>query len=399
MLIRELGDAYGEDMPGLPTCAVIGAGVLGTCVALRLAEAGVAVTLLEQERPGRGATRSSLAWLNANNKLPRGYHDLNCAGMRMWAEFSAALGRPPWYQPSGNIEWASGPSEHGQLTARVHRLASYGYPAHLIDPARAAELEPALRLPDSVEEVAWFPDEGYLITEPLISDLVALAGQRGATLFTGEQGRVVGVDVAGHRVRALRTAAGEVVPVHAVVCCAGRWVPELVELAGAACPVPLVPWATPGAAAPALVVLAGPVRRPGPARVIHGPDVHLRPDAGGLVHLEAPDAAVDMHTPEAGMRRWAGELLNRAQQVARGLQDASLVDYRVCVRPMPADGQPIVGWLPGVGGLYVAVTHSGVTLGLRLAELITADLARGTSAAELASYRPERFIAPARAAH
>jgi len=106
-----------------------------------------------------------------------------------------------------------------------------------------------------------------------------------------------------------------------------------------------------------------------------------------------------MHTPEAGVRRWAGELLNRAQQVARGLQDASLVDYRVCVRPMPADGQPIVGWLPGVGGMYVAVTHSGVTLGLRLAELITADLTGGTSAAELASYRLERFSAPARAAH
>lgn len=385
-------------MPGLPTCGVIGAGVLGTCVALRLAEAGVAVTLLEQDRPGRGATRSSLAWLNANNKLPRGYYDLNCAGMRMWAELSAALGRPPWYQPTGNIEWAASPSGHAQLTARVHRLASYGYPARLIGPAKAAELEPALRLPDSVEEVAWFPGEGYLITEPLISDLVALAGQRGARLLTGEQGRVIGVDVAGNGVQTLRTAAGEAVPVHAVVCCAGRWVPELVELTGAACPVPLIPWATPGAAAPALVVLAGPVRRPGPARVIHGPDVHLRPDADGLVHLEAPDAAVDMHTPEGDVRRWAGELLNRAQQVARGLQDASVVDYRVCVRPMPADGQPIVGRLPGAGGLYVAVTHSAVTLGLRLAELITADLAHGTPTPELASYRPDRFTASAQAA-
>jgi hypothetical protein len=34
---------------------------------------------------------------------------------------------------------------------------------------------------------------------------------------------------------------------------------------------------------------------------------------------------------------------------------------------MPADGQPIVGWLPGANGLYVAVTHSGVTLGAHLA--------------------------------
>jgi len=36
-------------------CAVIGAGVLGVCVAARLAEAGAGVTLLEQDRPGRFA--------------------------------------------------------------------------------------------------------------------------------------------------------------------------------------------------------------------------------------------------------------------------------------------------------------------------------------------------------
>jgi glycine/D-amino acid oxidase-like deaminating enzyme len=81
----------GEDTPRLPTCAVIGAGVLGVCVALRLAEAGVAVTLLEQDRPGQSATRSSLAWLNANDKLPRAYHDLNYTGD---AGFLSWLGCP-----------------------------------------------------------------------------------------------------------------------------------------------------------------------------------------------------------------------------------------------------------------------------------------------------------------
>ena len=98
---------------------MIGAGVLGVCVALRLAEAGVAVTLLEQGRPGLGATRSSLAWLNANNKLPRAYHDLNYAGMRRWAELAASLGGPSWYRPTGNIEWASSRAEQAQLESAL----------------------------------------------------------------------------------------------------------------------------------------------------------------------------------------------------------------------------------------------------------------------------------------
>jgi glycine/D-amino acid oxidase-like deaminating enzyme len=80
--------------------------------------------------------------------------------------------------------------------------------------------------------------------------------------------------------------------------------------------------------------------------------------------------------------------------VIRGPDDARVTGYRVCVRPMPADGQSIVGWLPGADGLYVAVTHSGVTLGAHLARLVTAEVTTGVPAAELEPYRPARF-APA----
>jgi glycine/D-amino acid oxidase-like deaminating enzyme len=313
--------------------------------------------------------------------------------VRAWAALAVQLGGAPWYRPAGNIEWAVPGPGHAQLTARVRRLTAWGYPAHLVDAAEAVELEPSLRLPGPAADVqaAWFPGEGYLLTGQLVSQLTELAAQRGVTLVTGEPGRMAGLDIAGGTVRGVRTAAGRVVPADAVVCCAGRWVPGLAAMASPASPVPLVPWAEPGATAPGLVVQAGPVTPPGPARVVHAPQVYLRPHAGGLVHLEAPDAAVDLHTPEAELRRWAGELLHRARHAVRGLDEARVVSYRVCVRPMPADGQSIVGWLPGANGFYLAVTHSGVTLAAHLAELITAELTSGAPAAELAPYRPGRF--------
>ena len=59
---------------------------------------------------------------------------------------------------------------------------------------------------------------------------------------------------------------------------------------------------------------------------------------------------------------------------------------------MPADGQSIVGRLPGAPGLYVAVTHSGVTLAAHLSRLIAAELTTGTPPADLAPYRPARFL-------
>ncbi len=77
--------------------------------------------------------------------------------------------------------------------------------------------------------------------------------------------------------------------------------------------------------------------------------------------------------------------------MSRGLDQAAVTGYQVCVRPMPADGQSIAGWLPGCRGVYLAVTHSGVTLAAQLAGLITAELVTGTAPAELRPYRPARF--------
>jgi len=400
---------------------VAGAGVLGVCLTARLAGAGAEVTLLEQDQPGQAATRSSFAWLNSNDKAPRAYHDLNHAGIRAWDELARDLGGGAWYRPAGNLEWAVSAAGRAELAARVRRLSEWGYPARLIGAAEAAELEPSLRLPRPAPEVAWFPAEGYLLTGPMISHLVDHAVWQGATVVTGEPGRVTGFEADPESSGpgwAVRTAAGQVIAADVVVCCAGTQVPRLAELAGAAlasaawagaelaraelagaqAPVPLVPWAGPGATAPGLVVQAGPAASPGLTRLVHAPGVHLRPHDGGLVHLEAPDAAVDLHTPGEELRRWAGELLDRARRVTGGLDDATVTGYRVCVRPMPADGQSIVGWLPGAPGVYVAVTHSGVTLGAHLAALITSELLGadepgGAAGAELAPYRPDRFTA------
>ncbi len=390
--------------PGARQYVVIGAGVLGVTLAARLAETAgpaAAVTLLEQKRPAHAATRSSFAWLNANHKLPRAYHDLNHAGLRAWSALAGRLGRPDWYRPSGNLEWACTPDAAAELTARVARLAEWGYPAHLISAGAAAELEPSLRLPATVAAVAWFPEEGYLLTEPMVAGLAARAVRYGATVLTGAPGHVTGLDVADGVVRAVRTAAGQVIPADVVVCCAGRWVPELAALAGSDTPIPLVPWVPPGAEAPGLVVQAGPVRpaapgpSPGPApglsRMVHAPDVHFRPHTAGQVHLEAPDVHADLHTGEPALGDLARELLRRAQRVTGALDSAEVTGYRVCVRPMPVDGQSIVGWLPGVEGVYVAVTHSGVTLGAHLAELMTSEVMTGAAVPELAPYRPGRF--------
>jgi glycine/D-amino acid oxidase-like deaminating enzyme len=371
---------------------VIGAGVLGASVAARLAGAGMQVTLLEADQPGHGTSRWSFAWVNSNDKGPRPYHDLNHAGLRAWADLAPGLDGAAWYRPVGHVELAT---DGAELAARVERLTSWGYPARLIDTAEAAELEPALLGHDPQATAAWFPGEAYLLTEPLIERLVAYLTNQGGTVLTGEQGRVTALDIGPGDTPRLRTAAGTALEADQVVCCAGRWTPGLAALAGAAGTVPLVAWDTPGSPAPALVVRVGPGTPEGPVRLIHTSQIALRPHPGGLLHLEAPDVPVDLHTPEAELNRLASQLFERARRTVRGLDEARVVAAQMCVRPLPADEQSIVGPLPGAEWLYVAVTHSGVTLAAHLSRLIAADLASGAPDAELAAYRPDRFAGTA----
>jgi glycine/D-amino acid oxidase-like deaminating enzyme len=99
----------------------------------------------------------------------------------------------------------------------------------------------------------------------------------------------------------------------------------------------------------------------------------------------------------------SGDLWRAGQDAARLLadtftsgEDARLIDVRVGHRPMPVDGLPIIGPLPGLAGVHVAVMHSAITLGPTVGRLVAAELLTQSLVGELAGVRPDRFAATAR---
>jgi glycine/D-amino acid oxidase-like deaminating enzyme len=379
---------------------VIGGGIVGASVAYRLATADVRVGVACGGRPGGGTSGASLAWLNSASKRPLGYHQLNVAGMEEWRVLSEELELDRHVHFDGSLLWAEDDPGREALRAQVARLRRWSYPVELISPAQARRhWAPDLCLDEErVREVAVMPEEGWVETRPVIHAMLTRVGRaRGCRVSDTS---VVALHREGGRVVGVELSKGERWDADLVLNCAGPEADAVTRLAGASLPL---------CHEPGTLLVTEPLPtllRP----VVHAPVARFRPDGAGRVLLLAvdPSPLAPLSEPERGepafepsglplsvSGRGSGggvkDLLDAVATYLPALRGARVEAIRVGVRPMPPDGHPIVGPLPGVEGFYVVVTHSGVTLGPLLGRLV-ADEVRGAGMdRRLAPYRPERF--------
>lgn len=363
---------------------VIGAGVVGAAIAYRLVTGGARVTLVDQQTPGTGTTSTSFAWVNANDKPPPAYHALNVAGIHAHSRLAADLGAAPWLHRSGHVRCVVGAPAAARLAAHVAALQQAGYPAALIDEQRAQALEPEVRWPADVAAFAHFPEEGWADGPLLVRTLVAAAQSLGAAVYQDDG--VTAIDVAGGRVGGVHLASGMRLAADTLVIAAGRWSDRVLALAGAR--LPLAPTC-------GLLAVTAPLQH-GPRGVVHTEGVHFRPEGDGRVLLQDDDtdALVGPDTPADPNLPACRELWRRGCAYLPDLAGATIVEARVGIRAMPADGYPVVGPVPGRDGLYLAVTHSGMTLGPLLGEVAAAEVLGGPPDPRLAPFRATRCVQP-----
>ena len=58
---------------------------------------------------------------------------------------------------------------------------------------------------------------------------------------------------------------------------------------------------------------------------------------------------------------------------------------------MPIDGFPVIGSSPKAPNVYLALTHSGVTLAPVIAQTAVMEIMDGANVEFLRNYRPNRF--------
>jgi glycine/D-amino acid oxidase-like deaminating enzyme len=360
---------------------VIGGGVVGASVAYRLARAGVEVTLLEAGRLAGGTSAATFAWINSNDKSPLEYHRLNAAGMAEYARLRREFGTAPWLHLDGNIEWADDVSGEAALRGKVARLQGWGYQAEMLPIAALRDLEPELVPPARVTEFAFYSSEGYVDVPPMVGTLVRAAEDAGATVLP--RCRVTGIVLEQGHVRGVVTAQGDRVQADLVVSCTGRWTDQVVALANVR--IPLAP--TTG-----LLAISSPSSL-GLRAILHSHAVTLRPDGAGRIMMRAGefDRTVRADAPVVPLPQVCDQIIDRAIRVLPGLAGVGLEAARIGVRPIPGDGYPLVGPVPGAGGLYVVCTHSGVTLGPLLGRLLAEEMVSGVVDPRLSPFRAERL--------
>jgi glycine/D-amino acid oxidase-like deaminating enzyme len=364
---------------------VIGAGIVGACVAHALGEAGARVTVLTDGWPGRGTSAASLAWVNAANKTPEAYCRLNAAGMPAYAALRERLGPDCGIHMGGALNWVESDARRAELQERYERLRAWDCPVEWVTPEQVTrDLAPELRL-HSDAAVLHMPAEGWIDAPLFIGTLLDEFRQRGGAVQTGA--RVREVRRAGGRATGALTEAGDFYPARAVVNCAGPHADRVAAAAGVRLPMARVPGLL-------VVTERVPVRL---RQVVHPDGPSFRPDGGGRVAIltdwQPPGSPDELNpSPSLPPPPEAGTVVAQVARYLPMLAGARVEAARLGVRPMPLDGYPIVGPHPELSGFYVVVTHSGVTLGPVLGPLVASELLTGQGEAKLAPYRVERFL-------
>jgi len=406
---------------------VLGAGIVGVCVALALQRDGNAVTLIDRDDPGHGCSFGNAGIIHSGGcvpmatpgnirSLPRTLFDPEsalviplCYAPRLmpWLFRMLAESQPKRVEANARallplaqaaqaayaplLREAGAESvmpARGELyvyrTRRAFEAARwemdlrrrFGIPVEDLGSEQVRQMEPALS-PDY--RYAHYQSASSFVTSPLrlVQSLAALFASKGGAIVKSEV-RDARPHVAGGAV--LLTAAGEMRAENLVIC-AGAYSKRFAARFGA--DVPLESWRGYHIVAPQGDIVLNGVVADGEKHIAVTPmEDGLR--VAGLLELAGLEAP-----PNFARTRM---FLRLARALIPGFPSEATSRW-MGHRPGMPDSRPVIGRAPGRRDVYFAFGHGqlGLTFGAITGQLI-ADLAAGRpSAIDLHPYRAERF--------
>ena len=362
---------------------IVGGGLMGLSAAfhLRRADPGARVSVLERDRAGGAASGASAAGVRAMGRDPA-ERALALASLARWPELDRELEAPTCYRRTGGLRLALDETAWRAAAPRVAEQRADGVAVEVVDAAGARALAPGVA-PGCLGGVH-APMDGQAEAGPATEAFARAARRLGARVEEGvgvralvaEGGRVVGVERAG--------GAREACDV--VIVAAGAWSAPLLAGIGVTLPIqtrPLQMLLT-APAAPALRPVLGAFDRKLSLKQLDDGAYLI---GGGWPARVTDHAANRYEVLEESVRA----SLEVARAVFPPVGACALARSWAGLEAFTPDGLPILGPVPGLGGLLVATGFSGHGFALSpMVGDILARLALGRDALD-ALWRSLRF--------
>jgi glycine/D-amino acid oxidase-like deaminating enzyme len=129
--------------------------------------------------------------------------------------------------------------------------------------------------------------------------------------------------------------------------------------------------------------------------VLNTPRASVRPTPDGALAVDSDWTTPYIDVQPDGTANVPAEiteqLLAEASRLISGKPLLTAATHGIGPKPVPADGEPVLGQIGETSGLYVAFTHSGATLALIVGELLASEIATGQPHPLLAPFTARRF--------
>ncbi|WP_423751362.1 NAD(P)/FAD-dependent oxidoreductase [Salinirarus marinus] len=376
-------------------CIVVGGGIVGTSTAYHLAREDVDTLLVDRKDDGRATSAGAgvVSPATVAHDYPDSWFELGADAARYYDALDARLreeaGVETGYGHCDLLTVAIDDDELAPFEAKVEEIRDrqdrLGTPAEgtleELSPSEATDACPAL---GDVRRAFRYTDAARLDGQAFTDALYRAATTHGlqveradAEEIRTDAGGVTGVVVRGDD-------GTTVYETENVVIAGGAWSSAFASQLGV--DVPVDPQR--GQIAH-LSVDADTANWP---IVTAFRDHYIVPQLDGRLIVGATretESGFDARLTAAGVR----EVLDEALRVAPGVDDATLADLRVGLRPLSADGVPVLGGVPDVEGAYLATGHgpTGLTIGPYSGKIV-AEAIRGVSpSSDLAPFSIERF--------
>jgi sarcosine oxidase len=199
----------------VPSAVVVGAGIFGSCLALRLVRKGWEVTLVDKYPPGhvRAASGDESRLLRFSHGDAVWYTRSARRALDLWRELEEESGARLFEQ--AGVTWLAR-AEHGWEAESERVLDEESIPVERLDPEAGRDLFPSFH-PDGLSFILLEPEAGILRAREAVHAVVGLADREGVRRIAGA-GRPAGdaVEVDGETLWADR-----------VVWACGAWLAEL----------------------------------------------------------------------------------------------------------------------------------------------------------------------------